>query len=117
MKETIDTIIQWHKDTFPDATLEGQFSKFNEEKTEMMMAIGTHRLEELADMYIVSCGIARFNYAMGLDRMLQTLNSLRNYTIQELLYAVESKMEINKKRKWQKSNGLYHHIEKGDKND
>lgn len=110
MKETIDTIIQWHRDTFADETLEGQFSKFNEEKTEMMMAIGTHRLEELADMYIVSCGIARFNYAMGLDRMLQTLNSLRNYTIQELLYAVESKMEKNRKRVWVKSGeGHYHH--------
>lgn len=110
MKETIDTIIDWHKNTFKDETLEGQFSKFNEEKTEMMMAIGTHRLEELADMYIVSCGIARFNYAMGLDRMLQTLNSLRNYTIQELLYAVESKMEKNRKRVWIKSGeGHYHH--------
>ena len=33
MKETIDSIILWHEQTFPDATMKGQIEKwFDEEK-------------------------------------------------------------------------------------
>lgn len=34
MKESILSIAQWHKDAFPDATLDGQKLKWLEEKRE-----------------------------------------------------------------------------------
>ena len=63
MKETIKSIIEWHEQTFPDATLEGQLEKFEDERVEYGES---ESLEELADLFIVACGIARFDYVVAL---------------------------------------------------
>ena len=55
MIESINTIIEWHKQTFPDATLEGQVKKFKEEYDEYYA--GQQNICELADMFIVACGM------------------------------------------------------------
>lgn len=121
MKETIDTITDWHRQTFKDATLSGQLIKFAEEINEFDVAInsGQDALSELADMIIVAAGIERFDelFASAFVQFTYMEASDAGFDMTELWDAVEKKMEINKKRKWQKSNGLYHHIEKGDKND
>lgn len=111
MKETIDTIIQWHKETFPDATLEGQKLKWREEHREYLNThIGSEEeLMEMADVIIVSCGIARFDYSEGLNYLSSAFQEggippLKKWE------AVESKMEKNRKRVWNKTgNGTYHH--------
>lgn len=43
MKETIETIIQWHAETFPNATLDGQIEKFNDEHKEWERALSQGR--------------------------------------------------------------------------
>lgn len=61
-QETIQSIIKWHAETFPDATLQGQAQKFQEEKKEYLAATNIgDKTEELADVFIVGCGIARFD--------------------------------------------------------
>lgn len=112
MIETIDTIIQWHRETFPDATLEGQKKKWQEEYDEWNNT-ETETQEELcetADMIIVACGIARFNYMTGLYYLYRAMDLMWNVDTEKLWEAVESKMEKNRKRVWNKTgNGTYHH--------
>lgn len=113
MKETIETIIQWHRETFPDATLEGQLEKFEDERVEYGES---ESLEELADLFIVACGIARFDYVVALrafwfvEKVLDiwTEASVSRYALQE---AVEQKMQINRKREWVIGKGNYQHKE------
>ena len=106
--ETIQTIIQWHTETFPDATLAGQLEKFYEEEQEF---IQDYDPTEFADMFIVACGIARFSisdaipkFAIIYNNMGASADSWKKF--QEL---VDEKMRINRQRKWNKLNGLYKH--------
>lgn len=110
MSETIDTIIKWHTETFPDATLDGQLAKFEEEYNEWYKTEfdSEEELYETADMIIVSAGIARFDYAMGLDFLKSSLLKANNKS--KLWQAVEKKMKKNRKRIWNKTaDGQYHH--------
>lgn len=111
MKETIDTIIAWHKQTFPDATLDGQKAKFNEELTEYNEAVN---MQELADMFIVACGIARFNSIVALEYFAVVFKALCTWKIigawGVLQTVVDAKMQKNRKRVWNKTaEGTYHH--------
>ena len=113
MKETIDTIIQWHKETFPDATLEGQLEKYQEEQREGVESDYAD-IKELADMFIVACGIARFDIFEGLFYMHDVyewyLESQNIINFADLEKAIEEKMEKNRKRVWNKTaEGTYHH--------
>lgn len=113
MKESIDTIIKWHTETFPEATLEGQLAKWDEEAHEFKYSepLSDEALGELADMTIVSAGIARFDYGRGLDALVDTLLCFDDdeWTTSELWQAVEKKMEKNRRRVWEKQNGMYQH--------
>lgn len=115
MKETIQTIMQWHAETFPDATLNGQLVKYEEELGEYIYAIGNEdELLELADMVIVCCGIMRFDFRTGFDCLCDTIFRLgvSKWESDELWDAVETKMEKNRKRVWNKTaEGTYHHVE------
>ena len=69
MSETIKSIIDWHTETFPDATLDGQILKWMEEKSEWEKSLRKATedfvcgdVKELADMFIVACGLTRFSY-------------------------------------------------------
>lgn len=111
MSETIETIIAWHKETFPDATLEGQLKKYDEEKEEFVKS-DWNDLSELADMFIVACGVARFDMCWG----IHTLNNVSFwrdvscFDTCKLCEAIEKKMKKNRKRIWNKTaEGTYHH--------
>lgn len=115
MKETIASIIKWHEQTFPDATLEGQIEKFDDELSEYGES---ECLEELADLFIVACGIARFDNVSALvafERVCEILKLWRvNYgNPVPLQMAIDNKMAINRERKWGKGKGNYQHIEEG----
>lgn len=118
MKETIKSIIEWHEQTFPDATMEGQIEKWFDEEKEFKQTIqGTEEeIYELADLVIVSAGIMRFHYGWGLDFLARTLQYMINadYVGTMLWEAVEYKMQINRKRKWGIGKGNYQHIEEGE---
>lgn len=115
MAETINTIIEWHEQTFPDATLEGQEQKWQDERREWEdTSYGSrYELEELADMVIVCCGIMRFDYTEGFCYLTSTLCKIgvMAYNGTDLWRAVEKKMAINRNRKWDKKNGNYQHVE------
>ena len=115
MKETIASIILWHEQTFPDATLEVQEQKWQEERKEWEdTSYGSkYELEELADMVIVCCGIMRFDYTKGFCYLTSTLCkiSVMAFNGTGLWRAVENKMTINRQRKWGKGKGNYQHVE------
>ena len=122
--ETIQSIIKWHAETFPDATLQGQAQKFQEEKKEYLAATNIKdKTEELADVFIVGCGIARFDMMFAaavfsyvnqeyikmykiVSRATTPLMMAKNLFEE----AINKKMEKNRKRKWHKGNGVYKHI-------
>lgn len=122
MAENIASIIKWHEQTFPDATLEGQIEKFKDEYEEYYEAdkkdaYGKATLMELADLVIVACGIARFNLVQGLDAFDDALNIINHascFFVEDVDEAVQEKMAINRKRKWGKGKGNYQHIEEGE---
>lgn len=113
--ETIQSIIDWHKETFPDATLDGQIVKFEEETKEWEnTSWGVYdEVEELADLFIVACGIMRFDMLTGMEYMdLVFLKpGVTNYDGRDLWEAVIKKMEKNRARTWKKTTeGTYHHV-------
>lgn len=113
MSETIETIIQWHKETFPDTTLEEQLHKFELEKNEFLEAKSENAVKEIADMYIVSCGFNRLNQSLSklLFKKVDSACLLIDVTNEELQKAINEKMAINRKRKWHKVNGEWRHID------
>ena len=117
MSETIKSIIEWHEQTFPDATLEGQEQKWEDERDEWEnTSYGSkYELEELADMVIVCCGIMRFDYAEGFDYLANTLGKIQVMPTngKDLWGAVERKMAINRNRKWNKIGNKFQHKEEG----
>lgn len=112
--ETIETIMQWHKETFPDATLEGQVDKFVDEQVECTNAKNAdEKIDELADMFIVACGIGRFSQQDFICdiSLIKELMDQHNISCVRLEAAVNKKMEVNRQRKWGKRDGKYQHIE------
>ena len=107
--ETIKNIIEWHEQTFPDATRYGQLLKFKEKAKEYH---DTHNPDELVDMFIVACGMARFSniLAMQYFGMVYQFLCLTDIKVREFGMLVERKMEKNRKRVWNKvGSGIYHH--------
>lgn len=89
MKWTDKDILEWHKKTFPNCTVEEQADKVGEEIHEMIMAIvneeSKERLaEEVADVYIASLVLKE---RFGVDLLLP-------------VEAIDKKMDENVKRKW-----------------
>ena len=110
MKETIESIIKWHAETFPDATLDGQIEKFNDEHKEWERAkTDTEEIQEAADMFIVCCGIARFSLRIALSYfdIVEMISS--GYA--HFDNAINEKMAINRKREWVIGKGNYQHVE------
>lgn len=113
MNETINTIIKWHRNALPDATLNGQIKKYAEETCEFVSAKKKDRLDELADMVIVCAGIIRFNKQLGRIFLQNTyiIAAEYDYDMTELWHAVDKKMKINRMRVWKKTeDGRFHHI-------
>ena len=111
--ESIYEIAKWHEETFPDATLEGQIEKYAEEQEEWVNS-KYKDVTELADMFIVACGMVRFNSPFTaiwyLDDVFDWQNECSNrVSEEELMQAVAQKMQKNRKRELEKKDGLYKH--------
>lgn len=125
MKESILTIAQWNKETFPDATCYSQLVKFKKElqEWEQSQHITDHGLivgdiDELADCMIVAASLARFNNLEAIFAIRRVENELNNsmYATKDLERAVDDKMATNRKRVWRKEkDGTYQHIIKENK--
>lgn len=107
-----------HEQLFPNATLESQCAKFDEEYKEFEDADGIDICLELADCFIVAAGIYRFNKGLGdfigksISASLKDNQSLRG----SLAVAIVTKMNKNIDRQWNNKDGYYKHIEKGQLN-
>lgn len=100
---TFDELSKIHAELFAETTLDQQRAKFKEEEkeykeTELNSEDG---LYEIADMVIVSAGVARFNYIEGIGLLANTL-CYNEYPIDDIWQAVEKKVEKLKKRVWVK---------------
>lgn len=121
MKESILSIAQWHKDAFPDATLDGQRLKWMEEKREWKESLRPVTkdlvcgdVKELADMFIVACGLTRFSNAEAMFCFSSVVQELYSslFATSDLENAIDEKMEHNRARIWKKqANGSYHHVD------
>lgn len=105
-------ILSWHKKTFPDVKLEGMLLKLEEELGELVEAVkkgdAVEELKETADVYIVArILLDRFQSHIG----GYFIGLLGEYPVENLEEAVEKKMEINRNRKWNRTNGVYKHEE------
>lgn len=118
MKETIKSIIEWHEQTFPDANLEGQIEKFDDEVKEFYEAelLSDEAAVELADCFVVGCGIARFSFLSAMNAFSFVLGYLdgEEEFAKKFISAVENKMAINRKRKWAVGKGNFQHISEGE---
>ena len=113
-----------HRELFKDVTLMSQITKFSEEYNEMEEAykhIDENYVafyEELADMFIVACGILRFNKALGnclcksiTDDFIYKKDEEGNDYLCILTIKVIEKMNKNIKRVWSKTkDGCYKHV-------
>lgn len=99
-QDTIDGIVEWHKKTFPDVDLKSQKLKFLEEYKEYLES---GDIMELADMAIVNYVLyRRYDCSCFSDIISEEWDD-------ELISLVKKKMAVNKKRKWNKVNGVYRH--------
>lgn len=110
MSETVESIAKWHKETFPGSTLEAQNDKFVKEFEEWRES-GYQDILEIADMYIVACGLKRFSeLAFTACMTIITCECYKQgITTQMLENAVNKKMEVNRKRIFEYNNGMYQH--------
>lgn len=113
-------IYDWHIKTFPDATLESQLLKLNEEFKEYIESPSREEcIKELADIYIVNQALSRWNCEIGevlfnsLWLYYNEVKSNKAITPLEMYEAIANKMKINKQRVWKKNkDGVYHHEDK-----
>lgn len=105
---------EWHKKTFPTATLAGQLLKLEEEMNELLRAkTREEHKRELADILIVCAGLNRWDSKIGNYMVNSHLESMQLETLFELILAVNDKMKKNRKRVWKKSgDGRFHHTNK-----
>lgn len=107
--EDFESILDWHKETFPDANLDTQLRKLAEEDNELYHADeGSEEYkEEYADVYISIVGLSRFNKDLA-DNEFYNLGFNGCLDLDEAYEAIDKKMAINRQRKWQKSeDGIY----------
>lgn len=113
-------IARWNKETFPNATVDGQTLKLSEEFEELRDAIeaADFLLSEKADCFIVAAALKeRFNNALGrfvVEYLIDEMTDQSEAIAAEYFEAIEKKMEINKRRaaekRWKKMpDGRYKH--------
>lgn len=110
---TFDNLIALHEMLWPDTNLDQQRAKWEEERNEWSEAErgSEEEIYETADMIIVSAGIARFDYPMGLDYLRLSLYKFDD--MYKTWQAVETKMRKNMKRDWVKKDDVGYHHENG----
>ena len=97
MIDLINDILDWHKNTFPEATQNEQEQKLCEEFTEYAKAIGDYiKSKDVKNLHKIKEELA--------DVIISAVNLL-NYP--EIMRIVKAKMEINRNRVWADN----HHVE------
>lgn len=110
--ELAEKVSKIHAQLFPEATLESQIKKFEEEFEEVehaakILVSDEETKNELADLFIVACGIKRFSKPLFTILEAGLIEGIPDR--QEYAEAIVNKMNKNIKRKWDNKNGLYKH--------
>lgn len=131
-KYTFKEILDWHEKAFPEATLEGQKNKLEEEFLELFDATEEadedRVFEEFADCMIVAIGMGRFSNTASM-LALSAINELATKPfkdeedgiamscafLKDIEKAIDKKMAENVTRTWAKKGGKYKHCDKDDK--
>lgn len=113
LNEELEKIKKWNEETFPDATLGGQFEKLEEEFEEYFATYDKFQeRKELADIFIVLGGLRRWESRVGMAEFIMLTEKMPLHVLGDLLVDISEKMEINRNRVWKKSgNGKFHHKE------
>lgn len=113
LRDLICEIRDWNEKTFPDATMEGQLMKLEEEFKEMKEARQFWKKEkEFADVFIVASGLTRWGSVLACS-LLNTWLELPEKDLKRILKNVRKKMNKNRNRTWEKSgDGRFHHTNK-----
>lgn len=112
MEKLRQKITKEHEQLFPLATLISQILKLEEELEELEKAEDMYKaISEMADCFIVCCGIYRFSKRVALMLMSAVLTAAEELGyLDVMLKSVEAKWEFNKTRKWEFKDGKYHHV-------
>lgn len=107
-----EKVSEIHAQLFPDATLDSQIKKFEEEYGEVEHAATVLKSDEetkkeLADLFIVACGIKRFSEPLFTILHAGIINGVPDKL--EYAEAIVNKMNKNIKRKWNNNGGYYKH--------
>lgn len=107
-----EKISEVHAQLFPDATLDSQIKKFEEEYDEVQHAALVLKSDEevkkeLADLFIVACGIKRFSDPLFVILQAGLVKDVPDRV--EYAEAIVNKMNKNIKRKWNNNDGYYKH--------
>ena len=111
-QELAEKVSEIHTQLFPDATLDSQIKKFEEEFGEVEHAAKVLKSEEetkneLADLFIVTCGIKRFSEPLFTILHAGLVKDVPDRL--EYAEAIINKMNKNIKRKWNNNDGYYKH--------
>ena len=110
LEKIINDVTNWHRETFPDADAESQIKKLEEELREYY---DSYDDSELADVLICSIALwRRFKQNIGQAVFVYAKSITSGSKANRI---VGEKMRINRLRKWQKINGIYRHIESGER--
>lgn len=125
---TNEKIVEWHKRTFPNATLETQLRKVEDELQEMkdagMLFLDgkvehEFALEEVADVYIAAIAlVGRWDSRVGavicnfVIDMIGGLAQVDEIYVKVFQKTINAKMDKNAKRTWHETApGYYQHVE------
>ena len=103
-----------HEETFKDITLEDQLDKFVDELEEYNEAENPlDEARELADLFIVAAGVARFAPRFAkefmVDKIINMIDEEDEYGRVLITHLALEKSLINKNRDWSKKGGKYQH--------
>lgn len=102
----LEKMAEQHKQLFPNANLESQFYKMEEEISEYENAEdGLQQRKERADILIVCAGLYRWCPKLA-------MNIAYDFYDDKAAEEVNRKWQINLKRKWAWNGKTYHHVDK-----
>lgn len=101
-KQQFDEITAWQRETFPKATKFSKLAHLEDELEELVMALHSeNETEEGKRLEFADCFLLLFGAA-----------SAHGMTYEDICYAIDYKMQINKVRKWRTpdKDGVVNHI-------
>lgn len=112
--EMMKVLIKEHLETFKDITLEAQLDKFVDELSEYEEADSClNEAREMADMFIVAAGVARFAPRFVEECLMpflaEKVEERKDFSKEIIIDLALEKSLINKQRKWEKKGGKYQH--------